>query len=68
MKIIIRAIKRVPISYWVSKSFWKFLLEKPTSWRKFWCRAAGHPDGVRWYNSWGGEPDMRCLNCDDDLG
>jgi len=52
---------------WISISFWKYLLEKPNSWTKFWCRAKGHPDGPIWYNPNGLEPDMRCINCGDEL-
>jgi len=34
---------------WFYYPFWKYLLSKPCSWRKFWCRASGHPRGPIWY-------------------
>lgn len=36
--------------------------------RTAWCRLRGHPAGVWFYNPGGYEPDMRCKNCEDDLG
>lgn len=73
MKLFIKAIRKTPIIVWFSKSWWRYLLEKGnvrycSNWRRFWCRAAGHPDGVWWYNMSGTEPDMTCKCCGDDLG
>ena len=49
--------------------WWKFLLSKPLTWTKFWCRLGNHKDGPILYNFDGGlEPDMHCINCDDYLG
>jgi hypothetical protein len=53
--------------YWISISWWKYLLENPITWRKFWCRMGGHKCGPIWYNVNGLEPDMRCQNCEDEL-
>jgi hypothetical protein len=47
--------------------FWKYLIHKPFSIKKFFCRLKGH-EGVLWYNLNGLEPDMHCKNCGDDLG
>ena len=52
--------------YWFNRSFWKYLLEKPNNWLKFWCRVKGHPDGPIWHNH-GSEPNMKCFNCKDEL-
>lgn len=46
----------------------KYSLHKPCNIKKFLCRLRGHPNGVWWYNLHGSEPDMRCKDCDDDLG
>ena len=65
--------KNLLTTAWFSISFWKYLLKKPKDktytnwWNRFWCRAAGHPDGPWWYNPCGFEPDMRCKNCHDEL-
>lgn len=56
------------LPYWLSKSWWLFVCEKPFSFTAFFCRWQGHPDGVVWYNTNGLEPDMTCKNCGDDLG
>jgi hypothetical protein len=56
------------ISTWTSYSWWLYLLERPRNWQRFICRIKGHPEGVRWYNVGGTEPDMRCKNCGDNLG
>jgi hypothetical protein len=32
------------------------------------CRIKKHPNGVVWQNVYGLEPNMRCKNCDEDLG
>jgi len=48
--------------------WWQYLLDKPCNIRKFFCRIRNHPGGVTWYNLSGLEPDMRCINCGDNLG
>jgi hypothetical protein len=63
-----RKITRVFHLGWFTKSYWKFLLEKPFNLTKFWCRARQHPYAQYWYNVGGTEPDYRCINCQDDLG
>lgn len=51
------------------KDFRKFLFEKPFTFAKFWCRLGGHKCGPIWYNNSDAlEPDMRCKNCEDNLG
>ena len=54
---------------WFSKYFWSYLLEKPCTVRKFFCRVKGHEKPI-WYTSEidATEPDMRCQNCLDDIG
>jgi len=58
---------------WFSKHWWKYLLEEPrdkhytSSWKRFWCRARGHPSGCWYYNPGGSEPDYRCKDCGDEL-
>jgi hypothetical protein len=52
---------------WFDKYWWKYLLEKPLNWTKFWCRMGGHKCGPIYYNPYGLEPDMRCKNCDDEI-
>lgn len=37
-------------------------------WELIKCRYQGHPAGVIYYNPGGLEPDMHCLNCNEDLG
>jgi len=49
-------------------SYLGYLFEKPFTIRKFFCRLGGHKCGVWFYNPNGLEPDMHCMNCDDDLG
>ncbi len=72
-KLIKKALK-LPLRFWFHISFWKYLLEKgPTRhycsrWHRFWCRAAGHPEGPWYYNMGGYEPDMTCKGCGDELG
>jgi len=46
--------------------WWEYLLEKPLTIEKLWCRFRGHPNGVIWYSN-GFEPDMRCKDCGDEL-
>jgi hypothetical protein len=53
---------------WFDRRWWGFLLEGRPNWRRFWCRVRGHPYPVHWFKPWGSEPDMRCRNCDEDLG
>lgn len=56
----------VQLLFW-KKWFWRFLFEKPWTWKKVWCRLHGHPNGVWWFNSHGLEPDTHCKDCNDDL-
>jgi hypothetical protein len=53
---------------WFSRGWWAYLLGGCTGWRHFWCRVKGHPNGVRWFNVGGLEPDYRCRDCGEDLG
>ncbi len=53
------------IRYWFYLSFWKYLLEKPVTWKKFWCRASLHKCGPIWHNPGGSEPNYKCQNCGD---
>jgi hypothetical protein len=53
--------------FWFKKSWWQYALEKPLTFRKFFCRIAGHPEGIVFYNSYGCEPDTTCKNCGDEL-
>lgn len=50
---------------WLTKSWWKYLLAKPFTFRAFLCRMRGHK-GVVWYSG-RMDPDMHCSNCGDDL-
>lgn len=67
-------LKKINMYKWFSKTWWKYLLEKPKHpeycnwWYRILCRLKGHPNGVIFYNISGNEPDMRCKNCYDDLG
>lgn len=71
-QLIKKALKKRPYKYWFYISFWKYLLEKAddprycSKWHRFWCRAAGHPEGPWWYG-WSSEPDMTCKGCGDEL-
>jgi hypothetical protein len=62
------------IYYWFTKSWWQYLLAKPTdptytNWfNRTLCRMHGHPEGPWYYNANGFEPDMTCKNCGDELG
>ena len=62
------------ITKWFSWNYWRYLLEGTNGmsprkkWERVICRSKGHPNGVRWFNVNGMEPDMRCVDCDDDLG
>jgi hypothetical protein len=47
---------------------WRYALDNPTDFNNFLCRFKGHPDGPRYFNVNGTEPDMRCINCNEDLG
>lgn len=53
---------------WFTPSWWRYLFAGCKGWTNFRCRARGHPHGVWWHNAGGDEPDMRCKNCDEDLG
>jgi|WetSurSiteA1Bulk_404760.scaffolds.fasta_scaffold00038_21 hypothetical protein len=53
---------------WFSIAWWEYLLEKPLTLRKFWCRLHGHKEGPWFHNIGGAEPDWRCRNCGDYLG
>ena len=70
-----KAMKRNPFIVWFTLSWWQYLLEKDdrytkkgycSKWHRFWCRAAGHPEGP-WWHSWGTEPDMSCKGCGDEI-
>lgn len=70
-ELFIKALKETPIILWFSRSWWKYLLKKGdknycSKLHRIFCRAAGHPDGVFWYNI-GNEPDMTCKGCGDNL-
>lgn len=56
------------ITRWFRYSWWSYLLQDCKGWTHFWCRVSQHKCGVWWYNSHGLEPDMRCQNCNEDLG
>lgn len=53
---------------WLSIWWYQYLIEDNTGIRNILCRIDGHSCGVRFYTLTGYEPDMRCLNCDEDLG
>ena len=53
---------------WFTPRWWRSSLEGCTGWRNWWCRVRGHPYPVHWYTLYKLEPDMRCRNCDEDLG
>jgi hypothetical protein len=46
----------------------KYIFSRPFTLRAAICRWRGHPCGVIWFNPGRLEPDMRCKNCEDDLG
>lgn len=52
---------------WLCWGFWRYCWEAK-SWRQFWCRARNHPNGVWYFNPGGTEPDMRCVDCGENLG
>ena len=58
----------VNIYNWCNINWYYYLFNKRPSWRMVWCRMNGHPHGVVWYSSWKLEPDMRCKDCNEDLG
>lgn len=73
-KLFRKAITSVPWHFWFSRWWWQYLSEKsrndtPTCGKihRFWCRAAGHPDGPIYYNVNGLEPNWKCKECGDDL-
>ena len=47
--------------------WWRYLFEKPFTWKAFLCRFRGHPAGMVWFSN-GLEPNTTCKNCGDDLG
>lgn len=54
---------------WFSLWWYKYLFEKPFNFTKLLCRIRGHKCGIVWYtDSMALEPNMRCKNCDDNLG
>lgn len=53
---------------WFTRRWWKWLLADCKGWRHLVCRVRGHPYPVRWFTPHRDEPDMRCHNCDEDLG
>lgn len=53
---------------WLSWEWYRYLFKNNSGWKNILCRAKGHPCGVWYYNPIGFEPDMRCINCDEDLG
>lgn len=53
---------------WFTPWWWRYLLTDCRGWANFWCRVRGHPYPVVWYTVYRLEPDMRCTNCDEDLG
>lgn len=50
----------------VSVSWYKYLFEKPFTFKKLWCRIRRHPAGPVYYSN-GMEPDYSCKNCKDEL-
>lgn len=58
------------VSHWFRREWWNYLLtgggKQGFSLTKLICRLRGHPYDVVWYTS-AIEPDMHCINCDDDL-
>lgn len=53
----------------ISPSWWRYIFERPWTWRKVLCRMRGHPCGPIYYtsNPEATEPDWRCDNCGDYL-
>lgn len=56
------------ISKWLDPSWYRYIFKPWKGLRVMWCRMRGHPCGVVWFNPGGLEPDMTCLNCEEDLG
>lgn len=52
---------------WFTLSWWQYLATSRTC-RNLWCRIKGHPNGVWWHTCTRLEPDMRCIDCGEDLG
>lgn len=55
---------------WFYPSYYKYLFSKPlgdNTFQRIVCRIKGHPNGVKWYNMNGYEPDYHCIDCDEDL-
>ena len=63
----IKRLKRILSTSWFHLQWWKYLLEKPITFKRFFCRIIGHDAGVFWYNLSGNEPDMTCKGCGEDL-
>jgi hypothetical protein len=53
---------------WLQIGWYRYLFENNKGWRNVWCRMRGHPHGVWFYRAYGGEPDMTCKDCGEDLG
>lgn len=53
---------------WFTLSWYQYLFEDNSGWRNILCRIKRHSAGVKWYNLGGLEPDMRCIECGEDLG
>jgi hypothetical protein len=56
------------IRRWFTRRWWQSLLRGCRDWQHFRCRVRGHPHGVVWYTLSRDEPDMRCVDCGEDLG
>lgn len=54
--------------HWFRREWWRYLFSGKPSLRRIVCRIQGHPYPVRWFTLYRFEPDMRCKNCDEDLG
>lgn len=54
--------------YWFTIKWYVYLFKGCTGLTNLICRIKGHPYGVVWYNPNTLGPDMRCKNCNEDLG
>jgi hypothetical protein len=59
---------------WLTLTWWRYVLDDSRADKqygnaltRFWCRVNGH-SSVHFYNVGGLEPDMRCVECGEDLG
>lgn len=68
VEVLVELVKALAGWHWVRRRWWAYLLVGCRDWNHFWCRARGHPYPVYWFNPGGDEPDMRCRNCQEDLG